>query len=278
MYRIQKKQTLVKKLPPKFNNNPPAISLSDNETMRIAKFIASCGICSRRDAEKLISEGKVKINNQVIETPAIQVGSQDIVKVNDEVITLTSSQIYLYYKPQGLITTHKDEKGRTTVFESLPSHLPRVISVGRLDVNSEGLLILTTDSNIAHYLESPQNELERTYKVRVFGRLDLVKLEEISKKGLRCDGIRYKPFEYEIINQTPNNTWLEITIHEGKNREVRNIMEYLEVRISRLIRIKYAMFSLGNLLPGKIIKVADIATQNLLKIIKDENNHRNTQG
>lgn len=231
--------------------------MDNQEPIRIAKAIASYGYCSRRDAEKLIEQGVVYVNDVLVEHPSMKVGKNDKICIDGKLINAPEeSGIWLYHKPRGLIVTHKDPEGRKTIFESLPKHLPRLVSVGRLDINSEGLMILTNSPSIAHYFEDPKNEFERIYKVRVFGKLDERKLLSLNK-GITIEGIRYKPIKANIISSTKLNSWIEFRIKEGKNREIRKIVEYLGLRISRLIRISYGPFDLGNIEPGKIIKISD---------------------
>lgn len=242
----------------------------ENET-RINKYLARAGYASRRGAEELILQGRVKINGQTINSLSVKVMPDDIVSVDGRDAVLYQSEIYMYHKPTGLVTTHSDEQGRKTVFDSLPRHLPRLISIGRLDINSEGLLVLTNDSKISEYFENPKNKIERTYKIRLFGRLNEAKLAQVAREGLIYNGIKYQPFDYEMISATDNNCWISITIREGKNREIRNIIEFLGLQISRLIRIGYGDFSLGSLAQGKIIKVANEVTEYIKREI-DENN------
>jgi 23S rRNA pseudouridine2605 synthase len=261
-----------------FNNPKPAKRIIEKEVvqisepMRINKFLARAGVASRRKAEELILDGRIQINGKTITELSVIVSENDVVSLDNNPINIHKSEIYLYHKPKGLVTTHKDEQDRDTVFENLPKHLPRLVSVGRLDINSEGLLILTNDSKIANYFENPKNSIERTYKVRVFGRFDESKLAHIAHNGLKYEDVFYQPFSYEIINKTDNNCWILITIKEGKNRELRNIMTFLGLKVSRLIRISYGDFSLGNLLAGKVIKLSNEITEKILKDINENNN------
>lgn len=232
---------------------------------RIAKYIASHGVCSRRDAEKLIEQQKVYCNGKLVEHPSLKVSDKDKIFVDGIYVEPKLQEgIWIFYKPRGVVTTHKDPEGRQTVFEILPRTLPRVISAGRLDINSEGLLILTTSAQIAKYFESPENEVPRTYKVRVFGKFDEKRFQAV-KNGITIDGMRYKKIDYSIISSTPNNTWLLMTLTEGKNREIRNIMDYFGLKVARLIRQEYGPFSLGELKPGKLYKVSDIIVKKLQK-------------
>lgn len=220
---------------------------------RIAKKIAASGFCSRRDAEKIIAEGRVKINGEKISSPAIKV-TDEIIMIDDVAISdKPKPRIFLYYKPVGLVTTHRDEKGRPTVFENLPKNLPRVISIGRLDLNSEGLLLLTTDGETARKFELPSSDMERVYRVRVYGPVRINELEKL-KKGITIDGVRYAPIKVEI-EKMDTNSWLKITLKEGKNREIRKVMKHFGLEVSRLIRIQYGKYKLGNLKPGDVKEV-----------------------
>ena len=220
---------------------------------RIAKAIAESGHCSRRDAERLILEGRVKVEGKVIKSPALN--------VTDEVITIDdmgiedkqAAKLYAYYKPIGLITTHKDEKGRATVFSSLPKKLGRLISVGRLDLNSEGLLLLTNDGELSRKFELPKNKFERVYRVRVFGRVPINELKDL-KNGITIEGVRYDSIEVEI-EKLATNSWLKITLTEGKNREIRRVLKYLGLEVNRLIRIQYGKYKLNDMKPGEIKEV-----------------------
>lgn len=219
---------------------------------RIAKVIAATGACSRRDAEKIIAEGRVKVNGETITSPALNITDE---KISIDGILLKrpeTSRLYKYYKPVGLVTTHKDELGRQTVFDSLPSNMPRVISVGRLDLNSEGLLLLTTSGEVARNFELPSSNYERVYRVRVYGDVDLQQMENL-KNGIEIDGVRYGPviIEPERIDV---NSWLRITLHEGKNREIRKVLGHFGLEVSRLIRVKYGKYELGTMKPGEVIE------------------------
>lgn len=222
---------------------------------RIAKRIARAGICSRREAERLILEGKVKVNQEVISSPALNVTDTDKISVDGKRLPQAEqARLWRYYKPRGLIVSARDEKGRETIFDALPDHLPRVISVGRLDFDSEGLLLLTNDGGLARHLELPSTGWSRRYKVRVQGRVDEARLEEL-KHGITIEGVRYGEIEASLETQMNSNAWLTIAIKEGKNREVRRIMEHLGHPVSRLIRLSYGPFQLGNLDKGKVEEI-----------------------
>jgi len=227
---------------------------------RIAKRIAASGLCSRRDAEWLIGEGRVKLNGKTLTTPATLVGDDDVITVDGKRISAPSTlpRLWLYHKPKGLLTTHHDPDGRPTVFEYLPKHLPRVISIGRLDLNTEGLLLLTTSGELSRAMELPKNAMERTYRVRVDGTL-MDGPVNLLGHGVTIEGVQYKPaiIERDAHNSAARNQWLTMTLTEGKNREVRKLLEYVDLKVSRLIRTAYGPFELGDMKPESIKPVAD---------------------
>ncbi|MFS2219218.1 pseudouridine synthase [Commensalibacter melissae] len=244
---------------PKTDPDSPNLSFSKGE--RIAKWLARAGVASRRDAEKLVSEGKVFINQQQITQPATFVSNNDNVYVNGKLIAYPEhSRLWRYHKPVGLITTHKDPEGRPTVFDALPPNMPRVISVGRLDLNSEGLLLLTNDGSLARQLELPSNHWVRRYRVRVFGHIVQAKLDQL-KDGITVEGIHYSPIIAKIDSQKGMNAWLTVSLQEGRNREIRRVMQHFDLQVNRLIRIAYGPFQLGSLpknsldeVSGKVIR------------------------
>ena len=223
--------------------------------MRIAKFLAQTGVASRRDAEELIRQGRVTINGETITSPAINVSGEEKILLDGERLPeKENTRLWLYYKPTGLVTTHKDEKGRNTVFDNLPPTLPRVISVGRLDLNSEGLLLLTNSGELAHKLELPANGWTRRYKVRVFGQIKDKDLQKM-RDGVTIDGINYGSIKAEIESAQGANTWLKVTLTEGKNREIRKVMKYFGLEVSRLIRLSYGPFQLGAMKKGEVKEI-----------------------
>lgn len=222
---------------------------------RIAKFIARSGVCSRRKAEELILQKRVTVNGETVVSPAFNVDGSEIIKIDGEKLSQAEqTRVWLYYKPVGIITSHSDEKGRPTVFESLPKEMPRVISVGRLDLNSEGLLLLTNNGELSRKLELPENGWSRRYKVKVHGRIVKSKLDEL-EKGVTFEGVRYAPIKIETNVEMTTNTWLTITLKEGKNREIRNLMKYAGLEVARLIRISYGPFQLGSMKKGEVREV-----------------------
>lgn len=228
---------------------------------RIAKRMARAGLCSRRDAESWIAQGRVRVNGKVIDSAALNVVESDKIVVDGKPLQgAEQTRLFLYHKPAGLVTTHKDEQGRETVFETLPPELPRVVSVGRLDLNTEGLLLLTNDGELARFLELPSTAWKRRYRVRVHGRVDEKRLESL-KNGIEVDGVRYQSIEASIDKDAEReaggtNTWLTIVLQEGKNREVRRVMEALGLKVTRLIRTDYGSFTLGKMKRGSVAEVA----------------------
>ena len=222
---------------------------------RLAKFMARSGVCSRRDAEELIKQKLVTVNGEIIDTPAFNVdGSEKILLDGEKLPAIEQTRLWLYHKPAGLLTTHKDTESRATVFEHLPAGLPRVISVGRLDLNSEGLLLLTNNGELSRKLELPENGWSRRYKVRVHGFVNKNKLADLSK-GVTVDGVNYGPVKAELESQNGTNSWLVVTLNEGKNREIRKLMKYIGLEVARLIRLSYGPFQLGSLKKGEVREI-----------------------
>lgn len=214
---------------------------------RIAKFLARAGIASRRDAEKLVVSGRVTINGHTVQEPGVRVQPGDDVRFDGERVGKSDTiRLWRYHKPDGLVTTHKDPQGRPTVFEALPPDLPRVISVGRLDLTTEGLLLLTNDGGLSRLLELPSTGWKRRYRVRAYGRVTEKALAGIAD-GVTIDGINYGPITAKIDQLQRSNVWLTVSISEGKNREVRAIMRHLGLTVNRLIRTSYGPFQLGKL-------------------------------
>ena len=222
---------------------------------RIAKVLARAGVASRRDIEKMIAEGRVKIDGAVLTTPAFKPAPGAIIMVDGKVVAgAEPTRLWRYYKPVGLVTSHRDEKGRATVFEHLPPGMPRVISVGRLDLTSEGLLLLTNDGAIARRLELPETGWLRRYRVRFFGNVSQEELDRL-KNGITADGVRYGPIEAILERAKGQNAWAAVSLREGKNREVRKVFEHLGLKVSRLIRVAYGPFQLGDLTEGEVQEV-----------------------
>ncbi|KAA2213668.1 rRNA pseudouridine synthase [Pseudoroseomonas oryzae] len=222
---------------------------------RIAKWLARAGIASRRDAEKLIAEGAVSLNGKVVEGPATFVGPDDKVLVGGKPVGAPErTRLFRYHKPPGLVTTHKDPEGRRTVFDELPAGLPRLVSVGRLDLNSEGLLLLTNDGALSRKLELPDNAWVRRYRARVHGRVDERALAALAH-GVTVEGVAYGPIEAGLDSRQGTNAWLTVALTEGKNREVRRVLQHLGLTVTRLIRTAYGPFTLGPLPRGAVEEV-----------------------
>ena len=223
---------------------------------RIAKWLARAGAASRRDAEKLLAEGRVKLNGAPVTHPATFVVPGDVVQLNGRVMDAPDrTRLWRYHKPEGLVTTHRDPEGRPTVFERLPEHLPRVVSIGRLDLNSEGLLLLTNDGGLARRLELPSNGWIRRYRVRVHGVVPERALAGL-QDGVVVDGVRYGPIEAAVDSRALSNTWLSVSLREGRNREVRRVMTHLALQVTRLIRVAYGPFQLGSLGRGEVDEIS----------------------
>ena len=233
----------------------PAKGPKPAEGDRIAKVIARAGICSRRDAEKLILGGRVKLDGVVVTSPALNVTENNVVQVDEKpLIPPEAARLWRYHKPSGLVTTHKDEKGRPTVFANLPKHLGRVVSVGRLDFNSEGLLLLTNDGDIARRLEIPAAGWTRIYRARLFGKVTQADLDKLAT-GITIDGVKYGPIVADLERSKGMYSWATVSLKEGKNREVKRVMERLGLKVARLIRTAYGPFQLGQLAEGQIEEI-----------------------
>jgi 23S rRNA pseudouridine2605 synthase len=223
---------------------------------RIAKIIARAGVCSRRDAERLIGEGRVAVNGTPVASPAFKVVPTDIVAVDGKALPKgEETRLWRYHKPSGLIVSHRDPKGRPTVFNALPKDMPRVVSVGRLDFNTEGLLLLTNDGAIERQLELPATGWTRRYRVRVHGVVEERMLAAL-QSGIEIAGVRYGPIEAKVQSRKGRNAWLLLSLKEGKNREIKRVCEHLGLMVSRLIRISYGPFQLGDLPRGEIDEIS----------------------
>ncbi|MBR0932925.1 pseudouridine synthase [Bradyrhizobium jicamae] len=222
---------------------------------RIAKVLARAGLASRRDAEEIVTQGRVTVNGRVINSPALDVTANDVVAVDGTPLPPRErTRLFMYHKPRGLMTTHSDPEKRPTVFDNLPEGLPRLISIGRLDFNTEGLLLLTNDGGLARTLELPDTGWLRRYRVRAHGEVTQAQLDEL-KKGVEVDGVKYGPIDATLERDQGANVWLVFAIREGKNREVRNVMAHLGLEVNRLIRVSYGPFQLGELEEGKVEEV-----------------------
>lgn len=231
---------------------------------RIAKALARAGLCSRREAERWIEDGRISVNGIKLESPAFNVGPHDRISVDGRPVDAPEApRLWRYHKPDGLVTTHSDPQGRETVFEHLPEDLPRVISVGRLDLSSEGLLLLTNDGGLARSLELPSTGWLRRYRVRAYGRVTQVELSQLAD-GITVDGITYGPVEAILDRAETSNAWITVSIREGKNREVRRVLEAIGLKVNRLIRVSYGPFQLGKMPPGSVEEIAQAAMKEML--------------
>ena len=237
-------------------SSPPApdAALQAERGERIAKFLARAGVASRRDAEQMIAVGRVTLNGAPVTHPATFVTGADAVLVDGKPVGVERTRLFRYHKPVGLVTTHRDPEGRPTVFARLPAGLPRLISVGRLDLTSEGLLLLTNDGELARRLELPSNGWLRRYRVRVHGQPEPAALARLAR-GVTVDGIAYGPIEAVLDATKGDNAWLSMALREGRNREIRRVLAYLGFRVSRLIRLAYGPFQLGTLPRGAVAEV-----------------------
>jgi 23S rRNA pseudouridine2605 synthase len=234
---------------------PDAVTGTTPPGERIAKRLARAGICSRRDAERMIEAGRVAVNGKTLASAALNVTEGDRITVDGKPIPAAEpARLWRYHKPDGLVTTNRDPQGRPTVFERLPPDLPRVVSVGRLDLTSEGLLLLTNDGGLARELELPSRGWQRKYRVRVHGLVDPARLEALGK-GPEIEGVQYGPIHATLDEQIGTNAWLTVSIREGKNREVRRVMQWLGFHVTRLIRVAYGPFALGLLPRGAVEEV-----------------------
>ncbi len=238
---------------------PPS---SPKELQRIAKLLARAGIASRREVERMIAEGRVALDGKTLDTPATLLPSLHGVTVDgNPVAEPAPARLFRYHKPAGLLVAERDPKGRPTIYDRLPVGLPRVMPVGRLDLNTEGLLLLTTDGELKRQLELPATGVERSYRARAYGQVSQAQLEDLML-GVEIEGVRYGPIDANIERRTGANVWIELTLTEGKNREVRRVLEHLGLEVSRLIRTRYGPFGLGDMPAGDVdeIRRADLVT------------------
>lgn len=230
--------------------------VSDEKGERIAKVIARAGLASRREVERWIADGRVTVDGKVLTTPAVVVTSASRITVDGRPLpNAQRSRLFRFHKPRGMLTTEHDPQGRPTIYDGMPAELPRLMPVGRLDFNSEGLLLLTNDGGLKRHLELPATGWSRRYRVRAHGIPDAEALAAL-KRGLVVDGVRYGPIEAAIDRQQGSNSWLTMTLTEGKNREVRRVLEHLGLTVNRLIRIAYGPFQLGDIPALACVEVA----------------------
>ena len=222
---------------------------------RLAKVMARAGLCSRREAERWVADGRVSVNGRTVTSPALNVSEADRVVVDGRPLPeAADTRLWRYHKPAGLLVSHSDPQGRPTVFEKLPPELPRVVSIGRLDINTEGLLLITNDGELARTLELPATGWTRRYRVRVYGRPDPERLASLAR-GITLDAIRYGPIEATIDSEKGGNAWLTMTLTEGKNREIKLVLEHLGLTVNRLIRVAFGPFQLGDLARGAVEEI-----------------------
>jgi 23S rRNA pseudouridine2605 synthase len=222
---------------------------------RIAKLLARAGVASRREIERMIADGRIAIDGKLVETPATLLTSLKGVTVDGAPVQPAApARLFLFHKPTGLLTAERDPKGRPTIYDKLPSGLPRVMPVGRLDLNTEGLLLLTTDGELKRQLELPATGIERSYRARAYGQVTQARLEDLMM-GIEIDGIRYGSINANLERRTGANVWIEMRLKEGKNREVRRVLEHLGLKVSRLIRTSYGPFALGDIPSGGLNEV-----------------------
>lgn len=224
---------------------------------RIAKRLARIGIASRREIERMIADGRIAVDGKILASPALNVTADNKITVDDKPVgDADEPRVWRYHKSAGTLTTNSDPQGRPTIFERLPPELPRVVTVGRLDFNTEGLLLLTNDGELARHMELPQHAWIRHYRVRVYGRVNAARLKAL-EDGVTIDGVHYEPIkvELETEKQEGHNSWLMVSIKEGKNREIRKVMEHLDLQVTRLLRVAFGPFQLGKLPRGGIEEV-----------------------
>ncbi len=247
----------------------------------MAKALARAGVASRREVERLIAEGRVTLNGRLLDTPAVKIGPGDVLRVDGAVVGAAEpTRVWRYHKPSGLVTTHRDPAGRPTVFDALPPHLPRVISIGRLDLNSEGLLLLTNDGALARALELPSSGWVRQYRARAYGRTTQAQLDTL-KDGVTVEGVVYGPILARLDKvqrkagapaESSANVWISVSLAEGKNREVRRVLESIGLKVNRLVRLAYGPFALATLATGQVEEVGPrVIREQLADFIAPEN-------
>ncbi|HYA74666.1 MAG TPA: pseudouridine synthase [Roseiarcus sp.] len=239
------------------NEKPPAAAPPNptREGQRIAKVMARAGLCSRRDAESWILAGRVSVNGKILESPAFNVTAADDIRVDGQRLKEAErTRLFLFHKPRGLVTTARDPEGRPTIFDALPEDLPRVVAVGRLDINTEGLLLLTNDGGLARVLELPATGWLRRYRVRAHGAIDQARLDAL-REGVTIEGVHYAGIEARLEREQGSNVWITMGLREGKNREIKRVLEHLGLSVNRLIRVSFGPFELGDLAEGEVAEV-----------------------
>lgn len=225
---------------------------------RIAKLLARAGVASRREVERMIADKRITLNDEIVETPAIMLKNLDGVAVDGKLVGAPApTMLYLFHKPEGCLTAERDFSGRKTIYDLLPPELPRLMPIGRLDLNTEGLLLLTNDGEFKRQMELPSTGVERTYRARCFGNISQAELEELIQ-GVEVDGVHYGKIDANMERRTGANVWIEMTLTEGKNREVRRVLEHLGLEVNRLIRTRYGPFVLGNMPAGEVAEIRKV--------------------
>jgi len=257
----------VRKPRPNAAPSKGALERADGEE-RIAKLLARAGVASRREIERMIADGRITLNGEKIETPATVLKSLHGVAVDGKAVGQPApTQLYLFHKPEGCLTAERDFSGRKTIYDVLPKDLPRLMPIGRLDLNTEGLLLLTNDGEFKRQMELPSTGVERSYRARCFGEVSQEQLEELIH-GIEIDGVQYGKIDANLERRTGRNGWVEMTLTEGKNREVRRVLEHLGLEVSRLIRTRYGPFVLGDMPPGTVGEVRKIDLIEFRKTLK----------
>jgi 23S rRNA pseudouridine2605 synthase len=244
--------------------NPPR----EGGPQRIAKLLARAGVASRREVERMIGEGRIALNGERLTTPATILETLDGITVDGKVVqAAAATRLFRFYKPQGTITASRDPKGRRTIYDRLPSGLPRLMPVGRLDYMTEGLLLLTNDGELKRQLELPRTGVVRTYRARAYGQVSQAQLEDLAE-GITIDGIHYGSINANLERRTGSNCWVEMSLAEGKNREVRNVLAHLGLQVSRLIRTAYGPLTVEGLEPGDVDEIPDVELEAFQRSLK----------
>ena len=247
---------------------PAAPQKESGGPQRIAKLLARAGVASRREVERMISEGRVALNGERLTTPATLIEELSGVTVDGKPVRpAAATRLFRFHKPQGAITAERDPKGRPTIYDRLPAGLPRLMPVGRLDFMTEGLLLLTNDGALKRQLELPRTAVVRAYRARAFGRVTQEQLEQLAE-GVTIEGVHYGSIDANLERRTGSNCWIEMRLTEGKNREVRRVLAYLGLQVSRLIRTAYGPFTIGGLEPGQVEEIGETELQEFRKTLK----------
>jgi 23S rRNA pseudouridine2605 synthase len=247
---------------------PTKLERRADDGQRIAKLLARAGVASRREIERMIADGRIALNGVVLDTPATILASLVGVTVDGKPVAAPEpTRLFMYHKPSGLLTAERDPKGRPTIYDRLPKGLPRVMPIGRLDLNTEGLLLLTTDGEFKRQMELPATGVERSYRARAYGRVSQAQLEDLMM-GVEIEGVRYGSINANLERRTGTNVWIEMRLKEGKNREVRRVLEFLGLKVSRLIRTSYGPFVLADMPAGEVAEVRQHDLEQFRKTLK----------